>query len=169
VPVGLSLTGTPEKEKVMLAVEPYASPLRERMAALEKAHLMGLRTYGMLCPLLPGIADGPEQIDRLVWFCKSIGVEEVFAEAVNPRANGLVLTEQALRSAGFASEADAVGAIRRVKAWSNYVARLVKNVQTAARRYQMIDKLRFLLYPKRLTAQDCAWIKEDEQGVVWLG
>ena len=97
VPVGLSLTGTPEKEKVMLAVEPYASPLRERMAALEKAHLMGLRTYGMLCPLLPGIADGPEQIDRLVWFCKSIGVEEVFAEAVNPRANGLDGTGAAFR------------------------------------------------------------------------
>ena len=69
--LGLSLTGTPDKNGVLRVVEPYASPIAERMAALKKAAKLGLRTYGMLCPLLPGIADSPEQIDALVRFVKS--------------------------------------------------------------------------------------------------
>ena len=48
----------------------------------------------MLCPLLPGIADAPEQIDELVQFVADCGAEEVFSEAVNARGNSLTLTEQ---------------------------------------------------------------------------
>ncbi len=77
--VGLSLTGTPDKEGVLAVVEPHASPISERMAALQKAHKLGLRTYGMLCPLLPGIADAPEQIGELVRFVKQCGAEEVLS------------------------------------------------------------------------------------------
>ena len=99
--VGLSLTGTPDKDDVLAVVEPYASPVSERMAALRKARKMGLRTYGMLCPLLPGIADDPAQIDQLVRFAKDCGAEEVFCEAINARGNSLTLTEQVLREAGF--------------------------------------------------------------------
>ena len=64
--VGLSLTATPDRESVISVVEPHASPISERMKALKKAAKLGLRTYGMLCPLLPGIADAPDQIDELV-------------------------------------------------------------------------------------------------------
>jgi DNA repair photolyase len=53
-----------------ILAEPYASPISERLTVLKKAHKLGLRTYGMLCPLLPGIADLPEQIDDLVRFVK---------------------------------------------------------------------------------------------------
>ena len=65
VSVGLSITGLPDQEKVLSAIEPYASPIGDRIAALREAHARGLRTYGMLCPILPGIADNPEQIDEL--------------------------------------------------------------------------------------------------------
>ena len=166
--IGLSLTGTPDKEKALLAVEPNASPIGSRMAALGQAHKMGLRTYGMMCPLLPGIADAPEQLAEMVEFCKTVGAEEVFAEAVNARGNGLILTEKALRDAGFVAEADSVGAMRKVKPWSVYVATLIKNTQSSMRRYRMIDGLKFLLYPKRLVASDRARIEDDGHGVVWL-
>ena len=51
--VGLSRTGTSDKDGVLAVVEPHASPVSERMAALKTAHKMGLRTYGMLCTRLP--------------------------------------------------------------------------------------------------------------------
>ena len=66
VMVGLSITGTPDKKAVIQVIEPHASSISERLAALKEAHRLGLRTYGMLCPLLPGIADDPKQIDWLV-------------------------------------------------------------------------------------------------------
>ena len=46
------------------------------MEALQEAHQRGLRTFGMLCPLLPGIADTPEQIGELVAFLEGCGVDE---------------------------------------------------------------------------------------------
>lgn len=54
----------------------------------------------MLCPLLPGIADSPEQIDRLVKFAADFRVEEIFCEPVNARGNGLSLCQQALQQQG---------------------------------------------------------------------
>lgn len=166
--VGLSLTGTPDKEKVLGVIEPHASPISERMAALEESHRLGLRTYGMLCPLLPGISDSPEQIDELVHFVKDCGAEEVFSEAVNPRGNGLTLTERVLRDSGFPAEAQAISAIRKTKVWSSYAVRLLRNIQWAMRKHMTTDKLRYLLYPKDLTDEDQDEIQKDDAGVVWL-
>ena len=64
----------------------------------------------MLCPILPAIADGPEQIDQLVSFACDCGAEEIFAEAVNPRGRGLILTQKALAEHGYHEQAQAAGA-----------------------------------------------------------
>ena len=116
--VGLSITGTPDQQEVLKAIEPYASPIRDRMAALREAHARGLRTYGMLCPILPGIADRAEQIDELVHFACECGAEEIFAEAVNPRGRGLILTQEALAEHGHHEQAQAVVAVRDKAHWS---------------------------------------------------
>ena len=166
--VGLSLTATPDKDHVLAVVEPHASPVSERMAVLKKARKLGLRTYGMLCPLLPGIADAPAQIDELVRFVKDCGAEEVFSEAVNARGNSLTLTEQVLRDGGFLVEAEAISAIRKRTVWSQYVVALVQNIQQAMRTHMTTEKLRFLLYPKGLADKDRRAIKKNDAGVVWL-
>lgn len=166
--VGLSLTATPDRETAISVVEPHASPISERMEALKQAAKLGLRTYGMLCPLLPGIADAPNQIDGLVRFVADCGAEEVFSEAVNARGNSLTLTEQVLREKGFAAEAEAIAAIRKRTVWSSYVVGLLKNLQQAMRKHMATGKLRFLLYPKGLTDHDRQAIQKDDAGVVWL-
>ena len=166
--VGISLTGTPDKEDVMSVVEPYASPISERIEAMNKAHQMGLRTYGMLCPLLPGVADGKEQIDELVRIAANFGAEEIFSEAVNGRGNGLTKTEEALRMNGFEDEAEAVSRIRRTVNWSPYAASLVENLQLAMKAHMSAEQLRYLLYPKNLREEDLAKIKRNDEGVIWL-
>ena len=169
VSVGLSITGTPDQEEVLKVIEPYASPIRDRMAALGQAHARGLRTYGMFCPLLPGIADSAEQIDELVSFACECGAEEIFAEAVNRRGRGLILTQKALAEQGYHRQAQAVGAIRKKIHWSRYVIDLIQNLQRSVRRFHDISKLRFLLYPDDLTPGDLAELRQDATGVVWLG
>jgi len=169
VQVSLSLTATPDMTDVMAVIEPNASPITERMAALEEAKRLGLRTYAMLCPLLPGVANSPEQLQELVGFAKKNGAEEVFAEPVNARGSGLKTTEEALRAAGYDSEANAICAIRTKRNWSQYTVKLIADMQHAMRELGMIDKLRFLLYPSGLTDQDKAIIRNDDEGVIWLG
>jgi DNA repair photolyase len=167
--VGLSLTAAPDKSAVIKAVEPNASTISERMAAMKEAHRLGLRTYAMFCPLLPGIADSKEAIAELVEFAEECDVEEVFVESVNARGPGLRRTQEALAAGGFPHEAAAVGAIRHQQAWSHYVRNLVANIQEALRRAGALDTLRFLLYPSRLTAADAEWIQGHSEGVKWLG
>ncbi len=168
VTVGLSLTGTPRQEEILKVIETNASPISRRMAAMEQAHRLGLRTYGMLCPLLPGIADDPETLDELVRFCLDNGAEEIFAEAVNSRGNGLLLCSEALNKAGFKREAAAVDAVRNRKNWSGYATRLLKTLQEIMIRHGAIDKLRYLLYSDNLVSRDHAAVKKNDTGVKWL-
>lgn len=139
------------------------------MAALREAHERGLRTYGMLCPLLPGIADDPVSVDRLIDFVLSCGAEEIFVEPVNSRGPALTMTEQALRDAGYGAAADAIAQVRHKAGWSAYARRLLDTVQQALRRRGVIEKLRFLLYPSKLSAADDHWILAHPAGVKRLG
>lgn len=167
--VSLSLTAAPAKEKLASVIEPHASTISERMAALGDAHRQGLRTYGMLCPLMPGIADSQEDIDELVRFVVECGAEEIFAEALNSRGPGLKRMQEALVLAGYEHEAAVVGSIRNRATWFKYVVRLLATVQGSVRRLYDIQKLRFLLYPSRLLPEHVAEIRKDDAGVIWLG
>jgi len=165
---GLSITATPDKNHIMSTLEPYASPNPDRMAVVRQAHDLGLRTYGMLCPLLPGIADGPDRVRELVAFAVDCGAEEIFAEPVNPRARGLMQCQAALAANGYQVEAAAIARVREKKHWSAYVARLVSHVQGAVRELYEMERLRFLLYPSRLLPEHVSQIKRDDAGVIWL-
>jgi len=167
--LGLSLTATPENTAVNKVLEPNASDIQERMLALSEAAARGIRTYGMLCPLLPGVADSPEQIDELVRFVADCAVEELFIEPVNGRGPGLKACQEALELWGYTAEAKAVGRIRNRQHWSRYVAALVQNAQRSVYRNFDSEKLRFLLYPSGLLPEHEAEIRENDEGVVWLG
>lgn len=168
VSVGISITSTAKKTPLMQVVEPNASTIKDRIRAMRKAHKMGLRTYAMFCPLLPGIADSKEDIDELVQSAEEFGAEEIFAEAVNPRGKGLILTQEALADAGFEKEARAVELVRNRKNWSKYVFELIQKVQSSVRKYSDMSKLRFLQYPSGLLAEHVEKIEKDDEGVVWL-
>lgn len=168
VSVGLSITATADKSNVMKVIEGNASPIEERMRVMRKAHKMGLRTYAMFCPLLPGIANSTGQIDELIQFAESIGAEEIFSEAVNARGKSLTLTQQVLEEAGLLDEANSIEVIRNRKNWSAYTLELIQNLQRSVRKYSDINKLRVLLYPKGLQEEHLKLIQKDDAGVVWL-
>lgn len=166
--VGLSLTATPDKAEIMSIVEPNASSNLERIDVMAQAHKRGFRTYAMLCPLLPGIADAPSQIEQLVLLAVQCGVEEIFVEPVNLRGPGLERTKEALVNKEYKNEAAAIESIRTDKGWSQYAMQLILNVQKAVRRLHDIRRLRILLYPSRLTERDANRIRKDDAGIIWL-
>jgi hypothetical protein len=108
-------------------------------------------------------------VDRLVNFVLDCGAEEVFVEPINGRGPSLPDTEEALRAAGFRAEADALAEVRHQPAWSAYAAGLLRSVQDALRKRRSLRKLRFLLYPAKLTEGDATWIRLHAEGVKWLG
>ncbi len=166
--VGLSITATLENADITEIIEPNASSIPERMLSMVEAVSRGFRTYAMFCPLLPGIADSPGQIDELVKFAVECKVEEIFVEPANPRGGGLKNCQEALELWGYETEAKAIGRIRKRRNWSRYVVDLIANVQQSVRQHFDIAKLRFLLYPSRLLPEDEARIRKDDAGVIWL-
>ena len=167
--MGVSITANADQDHLMSAAEPHASPISERIAVMTEAHARGLRTYGMFCPILPGIADSPEQVDQLVRMAVGFGAEEIFAEPVNARGPGLRKTQEALESHGHTAEAAAIAGIRRRESWCKYVVSVIANLQRSVRTYSHVDRLRVLLYPTALSAAAIAQIRADDEGVVWLG
>ncbi len=130
--------------------------------------------YAIIDPDIPAKAAAEaKQIRKrgVVQLCTTVegcGVEEVFAEAVNQRGPGLKYTEEALREAGLVAEANSLARIRRVENWSAYVADLICDLQGLLRGRNMIEKLRFLLYPTKLRPADRLRIEADDAGAVWL-
>jgi len=167
--VGLTMTAPLAKSEAIQLIEPNASSIEDRMLAMVGAAARGLRTYAMLCPLLPGIADLQEDVDELIKFAVDCRAEEIFAEPVNPRGPGLRLCQKVLEENGYREQADEIRHVRQKANWSSYVTALIARVQNAVREHSDITKLRFLLYPSGLLPEDRARIKQDDAGVVWLG
>jgi len=167
--VGMSLTAPTPKFNLIRVIEPNASSLLVRSYVMKEADALGLRTYAMLCPLMPGIADSPTDVDELIGMAVGFHAEEIFVEPVNPRAAGLRLCQEALAAHGHEQEAADLGYIRNRANWSQYVVDLLTIVQRSVRRHSHISKLRFLLYSSNLLPEHVEAIRADDAGVIWLG
>ena len=168
VRIGLSVTAPKSCEAVARALEPNASSISERLNALQEAHRRGLRTYGMLCPCLPGIAAGPVALEEIFDAVLSCGAEDIWLEPVNPRGNGLVRCVQSLTAAGFNAAAQAIDAVRNRTRWNEYALRLVQTAQQIAEKKAVLDRLHVLLYSSSLTSESMAILKADPRGIIWL-
>jgi DNA repair photolyase len=168
VSVGLTITSTPNKAHIMELLEKNASPMKERIRVLKKAKKMGLRTYLMLCPLLPTIADSPEQIDWYVKLAKQINAEEVFCEAVNSRGAAFKHVYQELEKYGYKKESKAIQGISDTKTHAEYTLRLIQNMQGSMQKFYDLNKLRFLLYPNPYILAQKNKIGGKRKGVIWL-
>jgi len=77
VELGISINTLDEKTARL--IEPLASPPKERINALKEAKKQGIRVYGFVSPVLPGITN-LEEIFKELSFC-----EYVWVELLNPR------------------------------------------------------------------------------------
>jgi DNA repair photolyase len=166
--VGLSIGIPPSREDVAKIIEPHASPIHERLEVLAKAHKLGFRTYGMLCPCLPGIADTKDTLKELFDAVLACGVEDIWLEPINDRRGSIKLCAEALATAGMKNEAATVVATTESEAWSTYVLGLIQTAQRVARKRRVLDRLHVLLYPKRLAPSDRAQLEAHAEGIIWL-
>ena len=168
VQLGLSLTAHPSKSEIMQAVEPHASSNAERFECLIEAAEMGIRTFGMVCPCLPGILDGQEDLAAVATLLKRCKAEEVFVEPVNARGAAFRKTAEALMAAGENELADGVNRIRKRVEWSKYTRSLIETAESAFATWLRRGRLNVLLYPSGLQANDSRALKQ-RKSVIWLG
>lgn len=86
VEVGFSITTA--DEKIRQIFEPGASPIRERIDALNTLHDQGIKTFAMIAPILPGAEKLPDALEG--------AVDYVLADRLNYHYANRVYREQNL-------------------------------------------------------------------------
>ena len=83
VSVGVTIT-TPDEHWARIW-EPGASTVAERWDVLRQAKAAGLKTTVMFGPLLPGVSDTDEALERLFVQAAEAGVDRIWTDILNPR------------------------------------------------------------------------------------
>ena len=169
VMVGFSITAQPNKN-TMEKIEPNASSNKERVTALIEAHNLGLRTYAMLCPCLPGVCSSKPDLRGLISSVLPAEPEDLWLEPVNARGPALQKTSKVFREQGNHKIAKAIDDIRHRDKWSKYATKLTKDALDCGEDLGISDKIHILLYEKNFKGEDVLALKSEDRGgnIVWL-
>lgn len=77
IELGMSVNNT--DDKIAEIIEPFASPPSERLETLRQAHDFGIKTFGFISPVMPGITD----LDLVFKRLKEAQVKYVWVEILN--------------------------------------------------------------------------------------
>lgn len=83
--VEFGMTITTLDEVLRRLIEPESSPSAEHLNLLHEAKSKGISTYAFLGPVMPGLSDGEENINRLLKAVKDAGVDYFYVDRLNPR------------------------------------------------------------------------------------
>jgi DNA repair photolyase len=166
--LGLSITGLPEHDAVVQTYERNACPPSKRIATMAEAARRGLRIFGMLCPLFPGLFSTRKKVRELLDTAAGWGVEAIWTEIPNPRGRAIQNCVARLQAAGYARYALAFNALRDEKARSQFGLWLTTTMQQECRALGLIEKLHVLNYRSSFTADVIQIINRDQAGVLWL-
>jgi DNA repair photolyase len=159
---GLS-TGTLD-DTVAEAIEPHTPPPSKRLVALREFQQKGLRTFAMLCPILPQdpVAFAREAAARIDFNA----CEHVWAEVLNRRGRSMQNTAQALADADLPVWKDQLRSVfgnGSTPAWEAYA----RGTFDALANVVPPGKLRFLQY---VTPSSRSWWETQEmRGTILLG
>lgn len=164
IELSLSITGPRRNAHLVNILEPNASTIEERWDALRAAKAAGIKVYGMLCPCMPGVVDGVNDLQAMMEEIVALNPTSIWTEPVNARGPGLILSEDALRAAGHESEADKIHHIRRKANYAKYEMQFIKDVDFVANMLGCAHKLKILSYADkaayRLATPTVIWLKQ---------
>ena len=96
-PVCLGVTLTTPDESWARVWEPGASTVADRIEILRQGKVAGLKTAVMFGPLLPGISDTDEALNRLFKLAAEARVDRVWTDLLNPRPRVWPAVQEVLR------------------------------------------------------------------------
>lgn len=162
VMVGLSITAPVHNEHLAKIIEPNASSITERLQALHLARDMGIRTYGMICPVLPGIGTSQSDYESMLDSVLAAKPETIWTEPLNARGPGIVNCAKALQQKGYGLHAHEFDMIRSSHFHQLYVEDLINTATNAAISRGCLDQLKILVY------SDGDGYNVNDAAVIWL-
>jgi len=153
VVVGLSI-GTDDDEWAR-KVELGTSSPSSRLRAIRRLQEAGVPTYGMLCPIFPGLLGG-NRLEHLVDQVRPYLAEDFWAEPYNDRQNWTKMrATYAVGSAEYEWFSEVYERGNRA-VWSRYATEIYTRLRAKAEREGWLPKLKYLLYEGDITAADAS-------------
>ncbi len=151
--VGLSI-GTDDNAWAK-RVERGTSTPSARLRALHRLQDAGVPTFGMLCPVFPGLLDDG-RLEALVDRHRPELLEHIWAEPYNDRENWEIVRDSHPAGSLERQWFDTVFADGDMAVWSTYATDLYLRLLAKADTGSWTDKLRYLLYETDITANAAA-------------
>jgi DNA repair photolyase len=145
------------------AIEQGTGLVSKRLEALHTLQDRGLRTYGMVCPILPQ-ADPAAYAAQVVEAIRVDRCEHVWAEVMNVRGSSFTATHEALGEAGYYQHAELLAQLSHSSERREEYAR---ETFLALAKVIPARKFRFLQYVNKHSL--AWWADHEHQGAVLLG
>lgn len=137
----------PGRDDVRRVIDPFGSPIDARYSAMRRCRRAGIRVTALIDGILPGIGDGPEDIDRLVVTLRDIGVEELRFSPLRPSDTQVRPFIDRLARAGLGDAANHVGALCCDAHDHGFCTSVAGRARTAAAAHGVADKLS-IVFPR---------------------
>jgi DNA repair photolyase len=137
--IGVTIA-TPDEDAARLW-EPRASSVAKRVEVLRSAKAAGLRTAVMFGPLLPGISDDEDTIDRLMAIAWENDVDVIWTDALNPRPKVWESVKALLERIRPALVEPYKSVLFNEGRRESYVEGLRKRIKQAARKHRLTSRL----------------------------
>ena len=141
----LGMTITSLIPNLQVALEPFASPVKDRLNTLKKAAEKGIETWAFLGPLIPEFTDTEANLEGLFSALESLNLAKIYIDKLNPRWGVLDTLKR-----GLASRREDYLKIRLMlyKAtqpakYLEYSRQLKRKVPQIAARFNLSNKLTF--------------------------
>jgi DNA repair photolyase len=138
--VEVAFTITTLDDAVRRVLEPYTSPVRQRIAALARLHEAGIPTWVFFGPALPVFSDSEQAVDAFFAAMAEAGVGHVLVDTLNLKGNLWARLKRVLEQ----HYPEAVDEYRLI--WHDrhgYAQRLAQRVTRAADRHHVCCELAF--------------------------
>jgi len=94
----LGMTITTLIPNLQVALEPFASPVKDRLNTLKKAAEKGIETWAFLGPLIPEFTDTEANLEGLFRTLESLNLAKIYIDKLNPRWGVLDTLKRGLAS-----------------------------------------------------------------------
>ena len=140
----IGMTITTADAALAARMEPYAPPPERRIAALAEAARRGLRTLCRIDPLVPGVNDAAEPLERLAGLLRDAGVSQIVSSTFKKRWDSARRFEKL-----FPREAEASAGLYEPSPVQGY------NYLSAELRRRMMETLREMAHRHGLAFSCC--------------
>jgi len=139
----LGITLTTLEPGLQKALEPYASPAKDRLNTLKQAENQGIATWVFLGPLIPEFTDTEANLTALFHSLKGLKLSKIYVDKLNPKWGVLESLRRGLVKYDFLSLKLLLYKCTTPAQYSEYSRQLKEKTSNIASHFNLLNKLLF--------------------------